>query len=145
MSTVPGLRTVRYKSTYTPDDSNENGEHVALFLKTINLYIYPGIHVNNVLTSDFFYFYFFIYLQTDQGIQNLSSADAQRLSADDPDYAIRDLYNHIEDGKYPSWTLKIQVMTPEQAEKYKWNPFDVTKVSCKKTKNENVTSIFLVL
>lgn len=67
--------------------------------------------------------------QTDQGIQNLSAAEANRLSAEDPDYAIRDLYNNIEDGKYPSWTLKVQIMTPEQAEKYKWNPFDVTKVS----------------
>eukprot|EP00105_Crassostrea_gigas_P042056 XP_019926204.1 PREDICTED: catalase [Crassostrea gigas] len=68
------------------------------------------------------------HFKTDQGIQNLSAAEANRLSAEDPDYAIRDLYNNIEDGKYPSWTLKIQIMTPEQAEKYKWNPFDVTKV-----------------
>ena len=28
----------------------------------------------------------------------------------------------------PSWTLYIQVMTFEEAEKYKWNPFDLTKV-----------------
>lgn len=28
----------------------------------------------------------------------------------------------------PSWTLYIQVMTFEQAEKFGWNPFDLTKV-----------------
>ena len=28
----------------------------------------------------------------------------------------------------PSWTLYIQVMTFEQAEKFRWNPFDLTKV-----------------
>lgn len=67
-------------------------------------------------------------LQTDQGIKNLMADEAGRLSADDPDYAIRDLYNHIEDGDFPSWTVKVQIMTFEQAEKYKWNPFDVTKV-----------------
>ena len=59
MSTVPGLRTVHYTGTYTPDDWNENGEHVVIFLKTINLYIYSGIHVNYVLTSDFFIDFFF--------------------------------------------------------------------------------------
>lgn len=64
------------------------------------------------------------------------------MSAEDPDYAIRDLYNHIEDGKYPSWTLKIQVMTPEQAEKYKWNPFDVTKVSIV-TVTVSISNIFV--
>ena len=31
----------------------------------------------------------------------------------------------------PSWTMYIQVMTFEEAEKFRWNPFDLTKVkSC---------------
>jgi len=34
----------------------------------------------------------------------------------------------IANGKFPSWTLFIQVMTFEQAEKHKFNPFDLTKV-----------------
>lgn len=29
----------------------------------------------------------------------------------------------------PSWTMYIQVMTFEQAEKFRWNPFDLTKVT----------------
>ena len=29
----------------------------------------------------------------------------------------------------PSWTLYIQVMSFKQAENFKWNPFDLTKVS----------------
>ena len=28
----------------------------------------------------------------------------------------------------PSWTLYIQVMSYKQAENFKWNPFDLTKV-----------------
>jgi len=51
------------------------------------------------------------------------------LAASDPDYSIRDLYNAIARGQYPSWTMYIQVMTFEQAEKFRWNPFDLTKVS----------------
>lgn len=53
---------------------------------------------------------------------------AHELSADDPDYSIRDLYNAVAKGDYPSWSLKIQVMTFEQAETFRFNPFDLTKV-----------------
>jgi len=67
-------------------------------------------------------------LQTDQGIKNLTSANATDLAGTDPDYATRDLYNAIALGQFPSWTLYIQVMTFQQAEKFRWNPFDVTKV-----------------
>merc|ERR1719229_801600 len=46
----------------------------------------------------------------------------------DPDFSIRDLFNAIADGNYPSYTLSVQVMTFAQAEKEKFNPFDLTKV-----------------
>lgn len=68
------------------------------------------------------------YLQTDQGVKNLTSARATELAGTDPDYAIRDLYNAIALGKFPSWTFYIQVMTFEEAEKFRWNPFDLTKI-----------------
>lgn len=66
--------------------------------------------------------------KTDQGIKNIMADKAGGLSGSDPDYSIRDLYNHIAEGKFPSWTLNIQVMTFAQAEKFRFNPFDVTKV-----------------
>ncbi|XP_061176323.1 catalase-like [Saccostrea echinata] len=87
-----------------------------------------GSHTFKLINKDNEPVYCKFHFKTDQGIKNLMADEAHRLSAEDPDYAIRDLYDHIEDGKFPSWTLKIQVMTFEQAEKYKWNPFDVTKV-----------------
>ena len=68
-------------------------------------------------------------VQTDQGIKNLFSEKAANLSAVDPDYGIRDLYNAIAKGNFPSWTLYIQVMTFKEAEQFRWNPFDVTKVN----------------
>ena len=70
-------------------------------------------------------------LQVNQGIKNLDVNKANDLSASDPDYSIRDLYNAISAGDFPSWTMKIQVMTFEQAEKFRWNPFDLTKVRIK--------------
>ncbi|CAL8129480.1 unnamed protein product [Orchesella dallaii] len=66
--------------------------------------------------------------ETDQGIKNLPVDTAHKLSADDPDYSIHDLYNAISEQRYPSWSMYIQVMTFEQAERFRWNPFDLTKV-----------------
>uniref|UniRef100_UPI00358FA895 catalase isoform X1 n=1 Tax=Myxine glutinosa TaxID=7769 RepID=UPI00358FA895 len=66
--------------------------------------------------------------KTSQGIRNLSVEEANRLVASDPDYNIRDLHNNIANGNFPSWRFYIQTMTFEQAEKFRWNPFDLTKV-----------------
>ncbi|XP_039722682.1 catalase isoform X1 [Pteropus medius] len=66
--------------------------------------------------------------KTDQGIKNLSNEDAAKICQEDPDYGIRDLFNAIATGNYPSWTFYIQVMTFNQAETFPFNPFDLTKV-----------------
>jgi catalase len=66
--------------------------------------------------------------KTDQGIRNLDVKKAEQLAASDPDYGLRDLYNAIANGNFPSWTTYIQVMTMEQAAASKFNPFDLTKV-----------------
>ncbi|KAI1815856.1 catalase-like domain-containing protein [Poronia punctata] len=69
-----------------------------------------------------------IHFKPDAGIQNLSAEDALRLAGEEPDYHIKDMYNAIERGDYPSWTMKLQVMDPKDAETYRWNIFDITKI-----------------
>lgn len=66
--------------------------------------------------------------KTDQGIKNLDVERATALAATDPDYSIRDLYNAIANGAYPTWTLQMQIMTYKQASEAPFNPFDLTKV-----------------
>eukprot|EP00088_Acartia_fossae_P018757 TRINITY_DN2085_c0_g1_i11.p1 TRINITY_DN2085_c0_g1~~TRINITY_DN2085_c0_g1_i11.p1 ORF type:complete len:519 (+),score=128.42 TRINITY_DN2085_c0_g1_i11:32-1558(+) len=66
--------------------------------------------------------------KTDQGIKCFDRQGADEMSKSDPDYAIRDLYNAIAGDDYPSWSMFIQVMTFEEAEKFEFNPFDLTKV-----------------
>ncbi|GAV52719.1 hypothetical protein ZYGR_0AG07100 [Zygosaccharomyces rouxii] len=68
-----------------------------------------------------------VHLRTDQGIKNLNNEEAHTLEADDPDHAGRDLYEAIEHGEYPSWTVYVQTMTPEQAEEAGFSVFDLTK------------------
>lgn len=68
------------------------------------------------------------HFKTMQGNRGLTGARAEELRGKDPDYAQRDLVAAIEKGEIPKWALKIQVMTDEQAAKFRWNPFDITKV-----------------
>jgi catalase len=65
---------------------------------------------------------------TDQGIEFFTQDEADRMAGIDSDYHMRDLYQAIERGEYPSWTLKMQIMPFEEAKTYRFNPFDMTKV-----------------
>nr|AGH07917.1 catalase [Brachionus calyciflorus] len=87
-----------------------------------------GSHTFKLVNSQGNPVYCKFHFKTDQGIKNLSSDRAGQLAGENPDYATEDLYNSIANGNYPSWTLYIQVMTYEEAEKCKFNPFDLTKV-----------------
>ena len=68
------------------------------------------------------------HFKTDQGIKCLTLEEATRIAGADPDYHGRDLSSAIGRGEYPSWTLKMQIMPLADAAKYRFNPFDVTKV-----------------
>ncbi|UFU03021.1 catalase [Ruania suaedae] len=68
------------------------------------------------------------HFETNQGNEFLSAAEADELAGQDADHHRRDLYNAIESGDFPSWTLKVQVMPYEDAKTYRFNPFDLTKV-----------------
>ena len=68
------------------------------------------------------------HFKTLQGNKTLTGAEADILRGKDPDYSQRDLVKAIGNKDFPKWALKIQVMTEEQANNSKLNPFDVTKV-----------------
>jgi catalase len=68
------------------------------------------------------------HFKTDQGIQWLTQEEADRLAGTDPDCCLRDLYEAIDRREYPSWSVKVQIMSFEEAKTYRLNPFDVTKV-----------------
>lgn len=68
------------------------------------------------------------HFKTDQGVKNLDVELAAKLAGENPDYHTEDLFNAIENGDYPSWTLYVQIMPAADANTYKWDPFDVTKV-----------------
>ncbi|MDR3287819.1 MAG: catalase [Peptococcaceae bacterium] len=73
------------------------------------------------------------HLHTQQGIQNLSDKEAAELAGRDRESHQRDLFEAIERGEFPRWTVFIQIMTEEQARQHKENPFDISKVWSQKT------------
>ena len=68
------------------------------------------------------------HFKTEQGIECLSQADADRIAGEDADYHQRDLYEAIARGEHPSWSLRMQIMPFDHAKSYRFNPFDLTKV-----------------
>lgn len=74
------------------------------------------------------YFWVQYHFKTEQGIQNFTAEEAVEMKGKDPDHATRDLHETIKRGESPSWRLEMQIMTPKQAEEYRFDPFDITKV-----------------
>ncbi len=69
------------------------------------------------------------HIKTNQGIKNiLTDEEAAKIAGDAPDYHRQDLFNAIENGDYPSWTMYVQIMPFADAANYAIDPFDVTKV-----------------
>ncbi len=87
-----------------------------------------GGHTFMWYNSDGEYVWVKVHLKTAQGIENFTGDEAARMTGEDPDRATRDLYDSIEAGRYPVWNAYAQIMTPKEAEEYRFHPFDITKV-----------------
>ncbi|WHY02958.1 catalase KatA [Neobacillus sp. DY30] len=68
------------------------------------------------------------HFKTEQGVKNMSNDVAAKLAGENPDYHTEDLFNAIEKGDFPKWKLYVQIMPLEDANTYRFDPFDVTKV-----------------
>lgn len=68
------------------------------------------------------------HFRSDLGWATLTNAEAAEIAGADADYHRRDLFEAIERGDHPSWTLHVQVMPYADAKTYRFNPFDLTKV-----------------
>ncbi|QGH70826.1 catalase [Pseudactinotalea sp. HY158] len=87
-----------------------------------------GSHTYQWINADGERFWVKYHFKTAQGNEFLSQDEADRIAGEDSDYHRRDLYEAIERGEHPSWTLSVQIMPYEDAKDYRFNPFDVTKV-----------------
>lgn len=87
-----------------------------------------GSHAYSFINAQNQRFWVKFTFRTQQGIQNLTDAQAAQRIGEDRETHQRDLYDAIERGEHPRWTLYVQVMPEADAGSYRLNPFDLTKV-----------------
>lgn len=87
-----------------------------------------GSHTYSLINDKGERFWVKFHFKTKQGIKTLTNAEAEAIIAKDRESHQRDLYNAIEKGDFPKWTVKIQVLPENEADKLGFNPFDLTKV-----------------
>ena len=96
-----------------------------LSLRHINGY---GSHTYSFINAQGERFWVKFHFKTMQGIRFMTNEEAAALVATDRESSQRDLFGAIERGEYPKWRFAVQIMPEQEAETYRWNPFDLTKV-----------------
>ncbi|HYD82615.1 MAG TPA: catalase, partial [Opitutus sp.] len=63
-----------------------------------------------------------------QGIATYTDAEAAAIVGQNRESSQADLFHAIADGNFPRWRFCVQIMPEADADSYKVNPFDLTKV-----------------
>jgi catalase len=87
-----------------------------------------GSHTFSFINAANERFWVKFHFESQQGIKNLTDAEATELVGRDRESAQRDLFGSIETGDFPRWKLRVQIMPEKEAGSYHINPFDLTKV-----------------
>lgn len=87
-----------------------------------------GSHTFSFINADNERYWVKFHFHTQQGIKNLTDEEATKAIGMCRESHQRDLYESIEKGDNPKWTMSIQIMPEKDAATYKHNPFDLTKV-----------------
>ena len=87
-----------------------------------------GSHTYSFINSKDQRYWVKFHFKTMQDIQCMTQKEADKMVGIDADFHTRQLYEMIEKKKYPKWKFYVQVMPENEAETYRWNPFDLTKV-----------------
>lgn len=87
-----------------------------------------GSHTYSLINAANERFWVKFHFITQQGIANLTDAEAAELVGKDRESHQRDLYDAIERGDFPKWKMAVQIMPETDAEKVPYHPFDLTKI-----------------
>jgi len=87
-----------------------------------------GSHTYSFINAKNERFWVKFHFKSMQGIATMTNEEAASLVGDDRETHQRDLFQAIERSDFPKWRLLVQVMPERDAETYRINPFDLTKV-----------------
>jgi catalase len=68
------------------------------------------------------------HIKSDVGVKTLSNQQIKDIEARTKDYHTEDLFNWIASGKKATWTFNIQAMPEKDADTYKYDVTDITKI-----------------
>ncbi len=68
------------------------------------------------------------HFKTGQGHEHFTNAEAGEVVGRSRESYQEALFGAIEEGRFPKWTMQVQIMPEADAEKTPYNPFDLTKV-----------------
>ena len=91
-----------------------------------------GSHTYSFINAANERFWVKFHFVSQQGIENLSDAEAATVVAGDRESSQRDLLEAIDRSEFPQWKLCVQIMPEADAATYRFHPFDLTKVWSKK-------------
>lgn len=87
-----------------------------------------GSHTYSFWNKDGERFWVKFHFKTQQGHKHYTNAEAEDVVGKTREGYQEVLYNTIDGGKFPKWTVQVQIMPEADAEKTSYNPFDLTKV-----------------
>ncbi len=87
-----------------------------------------GSHTFSFINADNERFWVKFHFKSQQGIKNLNNTEAEAIVGKDRESHQRDLYDAIEQGDFPRWDFKVQIMPEKDAANYRFHPFDLSKV-----------------
>jgi len=87
-----------------------------------------GSHTFSLINANNERYWVKFHFRCEQGIENLTNAEAAEIIARDRESNQRDLFTAIENGDFPKWKLMVQIMPEADAKTYRFDPFDLTKV-----------------
>ncbi len=87
-----------------------------------------GSHTFSFWNNDGERFWVKFHFKTQQGHKHYTNEETAEVIGQTREKYQEELYGAIEQGKFPKWTMKVQIMPEADAEKTPYNPFDLTKV-----------------
>ena len=81
-------------------------------------------HTFKFINSENELYYVKFHVKSQEGFKSLTIEESKRIKSEDPDYMVRDLHNLLKNGgNQIKYDFCVQIMTPEQASKYKFDIF----------------------
>ena len=87
-----------------------------------------GSHTFSLYNRDSERFWVKFHFKTRQGHRHYTNAESAEVIGRSRETYQEALYGTIDEGRFPQWTMFVQVMPEDEAETTTYNPFDLTKV-----------------